>query len=663
MTADTPADPRFAAVRERFRAMLEPGLGQPSSFEAAELSPDGRLVAVVCRISDALEGHGRTELRVLAVDGSASWTVTTPDGDAGGPRWSPDGTRLAFLADHERRHHFVPWLVEVAGDLPAAAPASPRSLDGPPGIAEHLRWSPDGTRLLLLMAGEHAEQADGLGSGTLGQDAGADLPDWYPTVETTEGADEWRSTWWLDPASGTFERISPEGCNTWEADWLGNDAAVAVVSDGPAEDAWYRSRIVRLGPGPGEVVTLYSPEWQVQFAEGSPDGRRAAVIEAVSSDRYFTAGDVVIVEADGSGARSLGWAGADIGAVRWDGSDRLIGLGTDGMETVILALDAAGGPPVERFRTGAGPAGAWTQVSVGAGRVAASLSGPDEAERIVVIEGGTAGTVIGSEHPGTDRVRAAVPVKRVEEWAARDGTRIQGVLLLPKGEPPFPAILWVHGGPVGAAGLGFNPPTIATIVEAGYAVLTPNPRGSTGRGRAFAAAVVGDMGGEDAHDLLSGADHLVASGIADPGRLVVAGVSYGGYMAALLPALDNRFAAAIVGSPLTDLVSSYYSSSLTVFVHDFVGGRPEAEIERYLARSSVFAGEKLRTPSLISVGLRDRATPPGQAVEHFRALREQGTPAELLLYPLEGHGIRALDARMDWVARILVWLDRFAPAG
>ena len=98
------------------------------------------------------------------------------------------------------------------------------------------------------------------------------------------------------------------------------------------------------------------------------------------------------------------------------------------------------------------------------------------------------------------------------------------------------------GGTVELIKSGFE-----TLVEAGYAVLMPNPRGSIGRGRDFAAFVVGDMGGEESHDLLSGIDHLVSLGIADPARLAVGGVSYGGYMAALLPAVDDRFAAAVVG--------------------------------------------------------------------------------------------------------------------
>jgi dipeptidyl aminopeptidase/acylaminoacyl peptidase len=202
----------------------------------------------------------------------------------------------------------------------------------------------------------------------------------------------------------------------------------------------------------------------------------------------------------------------------------------------------------------------------------------------------------------------------------------------------------------------------AVLLEAGYAIVHPNPRGSSGRGRAFAAAVVGDMGGEDAHDLLAGVEWLIAEGIADPARVAVAGVSYGGYMAALLPTLTDRFAAAIVSSPLTDMVSSYYGSSLTAFVRDYLGGTPTTETARYLERSPVFAGGRLRTPTLITNGARDRATPMGQSVELFRALRDQGVAAELVIYPTEGHGFSDVATRGDWLGRVVAWLDRYMPA-
>jgi dipeptidyl aminopeptidase/acylaminoacyl peptidase len=514
------------------------------------------------------------------------------------------------------------------------------------------------------MAGEHAEQADGLGSGTLGDKAEThDAPAWLPAVESTSGADEWRSLWILDVASGLAPRVSPEGLNTWEGDWLGPDAVVAVVSDTPPEDAWYGARVVRIDLDSGAVTTLHEPEWQVQFATGSPDGRSAAVIESVASDRYYTMGEVILVAADGSGSRTLATGETDIGAVRWLDDDRLVALGIAGMQSVTGILDIDGAWR-ETWRGDVIVGGQYLQVSPvgGDGAVVLSLNGAETADRVSVIQNGAERVLLSLEHPGHAPCGAARASQEVVSWTGRDGWRIEGLLRLPHGEPPYATILWVHGGPVGATGQSFPGVEMAMFLEAGYAILTPNPRGSTGRGRAFAEAVVGDMGGEDSFDLLAGVEHLVAAGITDPARIAVAGFSYGGYMAAHLPTLTDRFAAAIVSSPLTDMLSSYYGSSLTVFVRDYVGGHPATDTERYLARSPVFAGERLRTPSLITSGGRDRATPAGQAVELFRALREQGVDAELVIYPQEGHGVSDLAARADWSARSIAWLERFMPA-
>ena len=667
MSGDARDTDRYRRVDALVRSMLEPGLGGPRAFTAAEASPDGRLVAATGGVFERLEGHPASLLWLATADGRRTWTVTTAAGDATDPRWSPDGRSLSFLADQHDRHRHAPWVVDVTGDGPAGAP---RRLACPPGIAEHHRWSPDGRQILLVMAGEHAEQADGLGSGTLGQDAAAaDRPTWLPEVETSTGEGEWRSAWTLDPVTGEVRRVSPDGLNVWEAAWLGDDRVVAIVSDGPAEDAWYRARVVAIDAATGAVLELWTPEWQLGYVEGAPDGRRAAVIEAVASDRYFVAGALVIVDAAG-GAVSIDTAGVDVSSARWLDGERLLALGVSGLETVGLAIDLRSGEVREILRTRA--AGAYLVPTVSpagtGGDFVTLLDGPDAPSRVVAVRGGRGGrrgretTVLGSEHPGRDRVRACIAERRAETWASRDGTRIEGLLVIPHGEPPFATVLWVHGGPVGATGWEFPTADLAVLVEAGYAILMPNPRGSIGRGRDFAAFVVGDMGGEESHDLLSGLDHLVSLGIADPTRLTVGGVSYGGYMAALLPALDDRFAAAVVGSPLTDLMSSHYGSSLSVFVRDYVGGRPTDQVQRYLDRSPVFAGSRLRTPTLLVAGLRDRATPVGQAVEMFRALREQGVPTELLVYPEEGHGVRAYPARIDWIARAVIWLERYAPA-
>ena len=670
LTSDTE---RYGEVVARYRGLIERSVGGVEAIGQPEVSPDGRLVAVAVEIRDGLEGRGHTELHLLAVDGTRRWQVTGAGVDATDPRWSTGGTTLTFLADIGSRHRAAPFMLEVGTDGPVG---EPRRLACPPGFPELQRPSPDGSTLLLVMAGEHAEVADGLGSGSVGELAAAAeatggeghaataRPAWAPAVETTGGEDEWRTTWLLDVASGASHQVSPAGMNTWEADWIGVDAAVVVASDSPAEDAWYEARVARLDLATGSATTLYRGDWQLEFAAGGPDGTRLAVIEGVASDRYFMAGELLVIAADGSNVLTLSTGAADVLAFRWLDDVHLVVAGIEGMESV-LGVAGTDGSWRETWR---GPAAVGGHVcsiaALGAdGDAVIALNGSVEPERLVAIEAGRERAILGTRLPVHEELAAAAGVARVVEWAARDGTRIEGLLYLPAGEPPYPAILWVHGGPVGAVGQSFPDAQEAALVEAGYAVLYPNPRGSTGRGRAFAAAVVGDMGGEDAHDLLAGVEWLIAEGIADPARVAVAGVSYGGYMAAHLPTLTDRFAAAIVASPLTDMIAAYYGSSLTVFIRDYVGGQPATDTARYVERSPVFAGERLRTPTLITNGLRDRATPMGQAVELFRAIREQGTDAELAIYPTEGHGFSDVATRTDWVGRMVTWLDRYLGAG
>ena len=364
--------------------------------------------------------------------------------------------------------------------------------------------------MLLVVAGEHAEQADGMGSGTVGDLAAdaADEPAWTPVVETTTGHDEWRTTWIVDLETGDARQVSPAGMNTWEADWLGGAAVVAVVTDAPAEDAWYASRLVRIALDDGAVTTLHVPEWQLQFATGSPDGSRVAVIEGVASDRYYTSGELLLVAADGSGARTLPTAG-DAHAARWLDDGRLVVLGRDGFE-VTAGIATADGGWQETWRAETGEGGLFAYLSpIGTdGDFVTSLDGPLEPERLAAIVGGEERTLVSNRTPVHDELLAACAAERIVRWTAGDGTTIEGLLRLPPGEPPFPTILWVHGGPVAAVGR-YAPTVLAAIqAEAGYATLHPNPRGSTGRGRAFAAAVVGDMGGEDAQDLLAGVEWL-----------------------------------------------------------------------------------------------------------------------------------------------------------
>ena len=169
-----------------------------------------------------------------------------------------------------------------------------------------------------------------------------------------------------------------------------------------------------------------------------------------------------------------------------------------------------------------------------------------------------------------------------------------------------------------AMGYVFTP----LLVSRGYAVLHPNPRGSSGRGQDFARAVLGDMGGADTYDYLSGIDALVERGIADPARIGVAGGSYGGFMSAWLITQDQRFAAAVPMAPSTNWYSQHHTSNIPFFDTLFLADEPRARTGKFLDRSPLLFADQVATPTLQTTGALDRCTPPGQAVEFHNALRE-----------------------------------------
>ena len=252
--------------------------------------------------------------------------------------------------------------------------------------------------------------------------------------------------------------------------------------------------------------------------------------------------------------------------------------------------------------------------------------------------------------------------RRRLRWSAPDGLEIEGFLTLPRGEPPFPTILHVHGGPIWA--FQDTPPrdSALALVERGYAIFEPNVRGSTGRGREFAALVVGDMGGGDIGDMLSGLDHLVAEGLADADRIGIIGQSYGGFMACWLPTQDARFKAAVALSPVSNWYSERYGSNLGAWVGDFLDGEPKPSGGQYYERSPVLFASADRTPTLLTAGLLDRATPPDQAIEFHNALVEQGVASDVVVYPGEGHGVHSFPAVIDCTARVVAWFERHMPA-
>jgi dipeptidyl aminopeptidase/acylaminoacyl peptidase len=255
------------------------------------------------------------------------------------------------------------------------------------------------------------------------------------------------------------------------------------------------------------------------------------------------------------------------------------------------------------------------------------------------------------------------------QWTAPDGLVIQGWLILPpaacaKPLRGWPLLVDIHGGPIWAhrnrwaANLRAAP----VLARMGWAVLLPNPRGSSGRGQEFARQVVGDMGGADAHDIMAGISYLAASGRVDAERVAVSGTSYGGFMSCWLVAQGQRLAASIPISPVSNWTSQHFASQIPWFDAAFLKASPRDPAGAYFTRSPVFHVGTARTPTLVLAGGRDKNTPTSQALEFYNAMLEAGAPCALAVYPEDGHSLRGMPAYVDSAARIVGWLTRHVAA-
>lgn len=638
-------------VEDHFRRLQEPALGRPHRLMDPSVSGSGDRIGLTGLVYDQLEGLPR-QCAYLVDDGELH-PVTAASGSSRQPQLAPNGDSIAFLSDQDEAGRFQ--LYTLQNDSDNNAQPAPEV----PGTVEYCSWSPDGKKVLLGVAGLGADMSGGQGSGTVYQPS-EDLPDWMPAVTAGVTEDGWRSLWVYDIATEGLQRVSPAHVNTWEAVWLGTDAVAAVVSGKPDEGAWYTATLVRISLD-GEVDDLYRPDTQIGWPAGSADGRRIAVVEAVCSDRWLVAGELM-VGTPGRPLERVDTAGIDVSATQWIDDDRLGVLGLRGLETVAAVYDSKAGTLREVWTStetscgGRFPEGVWTA----AGRLVIVEEGYSTPQRVVVLDSDERDVRADVVHPGTDYMLSVAGTAQSVNWSAPDGLSIEGVLCVPPGEGPFPLVVNIHGGPVWAFRNLWSMYYAWTplLVARGYAVLNPNPRGSAGRGQDFARLVFGEMGGDDTWDFTAGVDAMVERGIADPNRVGLMGGSYGGFMSAWLATQDQRWAAAIPSSPVTNWYSQHFTSNIPYFDALFLDGNPEEPGDKFHTRSPVAHASKVRTPCLNVAGALDRCTPPTQAQEFHQALLEHGLESALVVYPQEGHGVRAFPALVDYCTRVVDWFDR-----
>jgi dipeptidyl aminopeptidase/acylaminoacyl peptidase len=240
-----------------------------------------------------------------------------------------------------------------------------------------------------------------------------------------------------------------------------------------------------------------------------------------------------------------------------------------------------------------------------------------------------------------------------------DGLLIDGLLIKPAdyvAGQKAPAILYLHGGPVYQYSHGFDF-RLQWFAANGYAVIAPNPRGSSGKGLNFAKAIYADWGNLDVKDVLESVDYLVGLGIINPKRLAVGGWSYGGMLTDYVIARDQRFKAALSGAASGNILSNYGVDQYT-YDYEQELGKPWEKPEAYLKVSYPFMNaNKIKTPTLFMCGQLDFNVPCSGSEQLYQALKSLNVPAQLVIYPEENHILSSPRAISDRLTRYVDWLN------
>ncbi|HSL24056.1 MAG TPA: S9 family peptidase [Vicinamibacterales bacterium] len=607
------------------------------SFKAVvslAVSPDARAAVVALRSAHHDEHRFETDLWLVPLDGVPARQLTFARGSEDAPAWSPDGSRIAFLA---RRGE----LVEVHV-LPLAGGEGRPYASGRGSVAS-FAWAPDGKRLALVGPADDTEQ---------------DARRRHERDDAFVVGEQWRNHRVWIATEGSVPRAITDGKRHVRAvRWSPDGKQLAIVTTltpeaDSSEDS--RAEIVELDTGRARQVPDSAQASNVVW---SPDGGMLLIVRpfdgrGISREDAFVwplGGDRVV-----NVTRQLD---RDVEEVFWRDQARIEVLYSLGTVSALSTIDVRTSTIVDTWAPGIAvselrPAGAsWALVA------------GDRPDELLVRAGETLKTLTRWNAELASSLE--LPVAETVKWRSGAGP-LEGVLVRPAqlaADRRYPVIVNPHGGPRSHSMARFDPVS-AYFVSQGYLVLKPNFRGSTGYGDIFARANVANWGEGPHRDLISGVESLVVRGLADPARLFIYGWSYGGYLTNWAVTHGDHFRAAASGAGVADLRMQYSISDARRWRFDYFTGTPFTGVNMpvYERESPVTYARFARTPTLFLHGENDVRCPPAQSLMMYRALQDNGVKTDLVMYPREGHGFAEPRHISDRARRVVEWFRAHDPA-
>jgi dipeptidyl aminopeptidase/acylaminoacyl peptidase len=633
------------------------------SASAPKISPDGRWVAYeITRTNWDVNAFER-ELWLAEVSSGQRMRLTSGKGSSFGAQWSPDGKWIAFLSDR-------PAILTGAKDgktqiwLIAAAGGEARELTKVESGVDQFEWAPNGKIIAFTSSDPETK-------------ARKDRTEKYGEIQIISGDYSMAHLWLLDvPGADADAGHPPDPKRLTE----GNTFTIGGFSWAPdsARIAFSAQRDPELGSADTEdiyVVTLADksvkkivdtsgpdsdPVW-------SPDGMEIAYSTANANPNFFyTNSRIAIVAATGGAPRVVsGQFDEEAAPLAW-GPEGIYFGASQRTYAHLFRLNPKSAA-IERITSPDALIASQFSFSRDYRQMAfvSSIDNTYPEISISVLRGfsSRALTDMGSQ------LKSFKPAIRERiQWTSNfegKASTIEGILLKPADFDPskkYPLLVVIHGGPTGVDRTNLSADRyypVEMFIAKGALVLKPNYRGSAGYGEAFRSLNVRNLGTGDYNDVISGVDFLISKGWVDRDRVASMGWSEGGYISAFITTFSDRFKAVSVGAGISDWMTYYVNTDIHPFTRQYLQATPWDDPEIYKKTSPITYVKQAKTPTLIQHGGSDRRVPIPNGFELYQALRDQGVPVRMVVYPGFGHPINKPKQQRSVMEENLHWFGHY----